>query len=117
MDGGVISNEMIQQALSVKDCDFYNFTFVSASLTHEKKNATGFGSYISAISHLLLDTFDYQLAEYESLKCLTNPRGQINACFPSNIELNNYSILDFDYGATLYMLGKSAFSCNQYNFC
>lgn len=117
VDGGVISNEMIQQALSVKSCDFYNFTFISASPTHEKQNVTGFGSYISAIGHLLLDTFDYQLAEYESVKCLTKPRGLITACFPSNPEIDNYSILDFDNGATLYALGKSGFSCNQYSFC
>lgn len=117
VDGGVISNEMIQQALSAKDCGFYNFTFISASPVHQTVNVTGFGSYISAIGGLLLNTFDYQLAEYESVVCSNTPRGQINACFPSNPAIENYSILDFDYGALLYSLGKSAFTCKQYNFC
>lgn len=117
VDGGVISNEMIQQAVSAKDCGFYNFTFISASPIHQTVNVTGFGSYISAIGGLLLNTFDYQLAEYESVVCSNTPRGQINACFPSNSDIENYSILDFNYGALLYSLGKSAFTCNQYNFC
>jgi predicted acylesterase/phospholipase RssA len=117
VDGGVISNEMIQQAVSAKDCGFYNFTFISASPVHQTQNVTGFGSYISAIGRLLLNTFDYQLAEYESVKCLNTPRGAINACFPTNPEIENYSILNFDSGAVLYDLGKSGVSCNQYNFC
>ena len=117
VDGGVISNEMIQQAVSAKDCGFYNFTFISASPVHQTQNVTGFGSYISAIGRLLLNTFDYQLAEYESVKCMNSPRGAINACFPTNPEIENYSILNFDSGAVLYNLGKSGVSCNQYNFC
>jgi NTE family protein len=117
VDGGVISNEMIQQAVSAKDCGFYNFTFISASSVHQTVNVTGFGSYISAIGQLLLNTFDYQLAEYESIVCSNTPRGQINACFPTSPDVDNYSILDFNYGAILYNLGKSAFSCKQYNFC
>jgi predicted acylesterase/phospholipase RssA len=117
IDGGVISNEMIQQAVSVKDCGFYNFTFISASPVHQSQNISGFGSYISAVGKLLLNTFDYQLAEYESVTCKNTPRGAIHACFPSNPEIENYSILDFNYGATLYNLGKSEFSCNTYEFC
>jgi predicted acylesterase/phospholipase RssA len=117
VDGGVISNEMIQQALSVKQCDFYNFTFLSASAAHMQQNVTGFGSYISAIGRLLLNTFDYQLAEYESVKCTQTPRGAINACFPTNPAISQYSILDFDNGALLYAFGKSEFSCMQYEFC
>lgn len=117
VDGGVISNEMIQQAVGAKDCAFYNFTFISASSFHQPQNVSGFGTYISAVGRLLLNTFDYQLAEYESVVCQTTPRGMINACFPTSAELSNYSILDFDNGAILYQLGKSAFSCNTYNFC
>jgi predicted patatin/cPLA2 family phospholipase len=117
VDGGVIANEMIQQAVSAKDCGFYNFTFISASPIHQTVNVTGFGSYISAIGGLLLNTFDYQLAEYESVVCSNTPRGQINACFPSNPAIESYSLLDFNYGAVLYTLGKSAFACNMYNFC
>ncbi len=90
---------------------------VDSSPVHQTQNVTGFGSYISAIGRLLLNTFDYQLAEYESVKCLNTPRGAINACFPTNPEIENYSILNFDSGTLLYELGKSGVSCNQYNFC
>lgn len=117
VDGGVISNEMIQQAVSAKDCGFYNFTFISASSMHQSQNVSGFISYVSAIGNLLLNTFDYQLAEYESVKCSNTPRGLITACFPTSPDLAKYSILNFDYGTILYNLGKSAFTCNQYNFC
>ena len=118
VDGGVISNEMIAQAVSQKACDFYNFTFINASpRTAANITISGFFSYVSAIGKLLLNTFDYQLAEYESLQCVEKPRGAINACFPLNPLLDNYSILDFDNGAVLYDLGKSSIRCFSYNFC
>lgn len=117
VDGGVISNEMIQQAVSVKDCSFYNFTFLSASPIHQTMNVSGFVSYISAVGKLLLNTFDYQLAEYESVKCLNSPRGSINACFPTNPQIQTFSILDFDNGELLYNLGKSGSECSTYMFC
>jgi NTE family protein len=118
VDGGVISNEMIQQAVSQKSCGFYNFTFVSAA-TASTTNRTidGFFSYVSAVGALLLNTFDYQLAEYESVACSGTPRGLIQACFPISPQLAKYSILDFNNGALLYDLGRAGFECINYQFC
>ena len=118
VDGGVISNEMIQQAVSQKSCSFYNFTFISAS-SHSPSNITidGLFSYITALGKLILNTFDYQLAEYESVTCMEPPRGSIQACFPTSPDLNDYSILDFDNGVELYALGKSGVNCISYNYC
>jgi predicted acylesterase/phospholipase RssA len=118
VDGGVISNEMIQQAVSQKSCSFYNFTFVSAaSAATINRTIDGFFSYVSAVGALLLNTFDYQLAEYESVACSGSPRGLIQACFPVSPLLAQYSILDFDSGALLYDLGRAGFECVNYQFC
>ena len=118
VDGGVISNEMIQQAVSQKSCGFYNFTFVSASPPSVgNRTIDGFFSYVSAIGSLLLNTFDYQLAEYESVACIGSPRGLIQACFPTAAALSGYSILDFNNGAALYALGRAGAECMNYQFC
>ena len=118
VDGGVISNEMIQQAVSQKACSFYNFTFVSAvPPSTGNRTIDGFFSYISAIGSLLLNTFDYELAEYQSVECKGNPRGLIQACFPTVPALNRYSVLDFNNGATLYALGRAGAECVNYQFC
>ena len=115
VDGGVISNEIINQAIGELDCPFYNITFVSASSrTPGTVEVTGLVSYISAIFHLLFRTFDYQLAQVTNC---TYPKGQINACFPTSPELENYSILDFDNGYALYELGKQSNECIQYELC
>lgn len=116
VDGGVIANEMISQAVGQKQCNQYAFTFISASNRHTPINITGLFSYISAIGHLILDTFDYQLAEYESLNC-NHPRGTIQACFPTSPLLDQYSILDFDHQAELYEIGKSSYSCQEFQYC
>lgn len=118
VDGGVISNEMIQQAVSQKSCGFYNFTFVSATTaSNTNRTINGFFSYVSAVGSLLLNTFDYQLAEYESVACSGAPRGLIQACFPVSPLLAQYSILDFNSGALLYDLGSAGFECVNYQFC
>ena len=117
-DGGMISNELIQQALSQKSCAFYNFTFISAtSKGADNITIDGFFSYIGAVAKLLFNTFDYALAQYESVTCQDTPRGSILACFPTNPVLDGYSVLDFDYGSTLYALGKSQYNCSSYMFC
>jgi predicted acylesterase/phospholipase RssA len=116
VDGGVINNEMIAQAMGHKPCDFYKVTFISAAGRDGDHPVTGFFSYLSAVGHVLLDTFDYQLAQYQSITC-QYPRGSINACFPTAPELQNYSILDFDYGAELWALGRAAYNCTQLQIC
>jgi predicted patatin/cPLA2 family phospholipase len=115
VDGGVISNEMITQAIGEIQCDYYNITFISAS-TQDKNNnkVDGFFSYLSAVVRTIFHTFDYQLAQASSC---TFPKGQINACFPTSTDLNNYSIFDFDHGLDLYMIGKESNECTTYELC
>jgi predicted acylesterase/phospholipase RssA len=116
VDGGVINNEMIAQAMGHKPCDFYQVTFISAASRDGVRVVNGFFSYLSAVGHVLLDTFDYQLAQYQSATC-QYPRGVINACFPTAPELENYSILDFDYGAELWALGRATYNCTKLQIC
>lgn len=116
VDGGVINNELISQAMGYASCSSYNFVFISASSRGGRQAVNGFFSYLSAVGHVLLDTFDYQLAEYESASC-SYPRGYITACFPTSPELENYSILNFDYGATLWELGHSSYNCSKLMIC
>ena len=116
VDGGVINNEMITQSLGYVSCTSYNVIFVSASSRAGRQSVSGFFSYLSAVGHVLLDTFDYQLAQYQNVHC-PYPRGTIQACFPSSPALESYSILDFDYGAELWELGRSSYNCTMYPIC
>jgi hypothetical protein len=116
VDGGVISNELIHQAMGQLSCDSYNVYFISAS-DHAPSTApmpTGLFSYAGAVVDLLVDTFDYQLAQ--STNC-TYPRGTLYACYPTAPALANYSILDFDYGAELYALGRESYTCDTQVLC
>lgn len=116
VDGGVISNELIHQAMGQLICDSYAVTFISASAhsTEPRTMPTGLLSYTGAVVSLLTDTFDYQLAQVTNC---SYPRGTLNACFPTSPSLGNYSILDFDHGAELYALGRAAFRCQKLPFC
>jgi predicted acylesterase/phospholipase RssA len=118
VDGGVISNELIHQAMGQLACDSYNVVFVSAGAASATAAArpmpTGLFSYVGAVVNLLVDTFDYQLAQ--TTNC-SYPRGTIQACFPTSPSLGNYSILDFDYGAELYALGRESFACQKLPLC
>jgi predicted acylesterase/phospholipase RssA len=116
VDGGIISNEMIHQAVGQLLCDSYSVYFISASDHNSTPSPmpTGLWSYMGAVINLLVDTFDYQLAQANNC---TYPRGTIQACFPDASALSNYSILDFDFGAELYALGKSSYSCSTLSLC
>lgn len=115
VDGGVISNEMITQAIGEVQCNFYNITFISASTRDKNINKVdGLFSYLSSVVRMIFRTFDYQLAQVSSC---TFPKGQITACFPSSEKLNQYSIFDFDHGQELYLLGKTDHECEVYELC
>ena len=116
VDGGVISNELIHQAMGQLACDSYSVVFISASDHSATGRAmpTGLISYAGAVVDLLVSTFDYQLAQ--PMNC-TYPRGTLQACFPTSPYLSNYSILDFDYGAILYELGRDSYRCETMPLC
>ncbi len=117
VDGGVISNELIIEALGVLNCRFYNIVFISAS-EHTKKTTSinGLFSYVSSVIRLLYNTFDYQLAEIASQSC-NYPKGNIMVCYPNSTQLHDYSILDFEYGETLYNIGKNNYECENIQLC
>ncbi len=116
VDGGVIANEMITQAVGQLECDSYKVLFISASAKNQTAGPmpTGLWSYMGAVFDLVLDTFDYQLAQAATCPY---PRGSIQACFPTAPALDNYSILDFNSGAALYALGKEAYACEMLSLC
>ena len=115
VDGGVIANELIDQVIGQIPCQFYNVTFISARAKDGVNNGiTGLFSYLSAIVHMILNTFDYQLAQVTT--CV-NPKGAIKACFPTSPDLAKYSVLDFDNEAVLYELGKANNGCVEYQLC
>lgn len=115
VDGGVISNELLTQALGQMPCSWYNITFVSASpKTGPNVPVTGFFSYMDAVLHTLIRSFDSQLARFTNC---TYPHGTVRACYPTAPELSNYSILDFDNGAVLYGLGQQSNECDDFPLC
>lgn len=116
VDGGVISNELINQVLSQLPCDYYNVTFISASnKLGEVSKVDGFFSFYLSLIKLIYRTFDYQLARMNTT--CDFPRGQINACFPTSPLLDNYGMLDFDNGEILYELGRTNNTCVVYPLC
>lgn len=114
IDGGIISNEIIYQATGFIDCAFYNITFIAARALHGTNNITGFTSYLSAVLHTVFTTFDSQLAQVTTCRY---PKGQINACFPTDPQLETYSVLDFNHGKSLYLSGRNNHTCITYDLC
>ena len=117
IDGGSIDNEIIYQAMGQKDCDFYNYVFVSASdKSVDSSEIKSFVGYIKSVVGLVVDTFDYELAGLKNITCI-NPRGTIKACLPDSKMLSKYSILDFDNGAELVNIGMNNYKCENITLC
>ncbi len=117
VDGGAIDNEIIYQAMGFINCNFYNFTFVSASdksVVYQPINS--YKDYINRVYKLIVNTFDYELAGLQNITC-SLPRGNINICLPQTEMLQDYSILDFDHGKELVDIGKNYYSCKQVPLC
>jgi len=115
IDGGLISNEIITEAMSYRDCSFYNVTFISARAEYHAITPTTFLSYLKTVIDMLLHTFDSELAR-GSHSC-PHPKGEIHACYPTDDALANYSVLDFDHGQALYESGKKHHVCMAYPLC
>jgi len=117
IDGGAIDNEMIYQAMGQKECNYYNYVFISASdKSVDNKEITSYKDYLKSVVRLVLDTFDYQLAGMKNNSC-SYPQGIIKACFPDNDMLTGYSILDFDHGKELVDIGMNHYSCEDIKLC
>jgi predicted acylesterase/phospholipase RssA len=115
VDGGVISNELINQVLGEKNCSWYSIWFINAHLKNQQnKQIDGLFSYLSAVLQTVFQTFDSQVAQWTSCPY---PRGVIHACYPTSPLLNQYSMIDFDNGAELVRLGKEFNQCEQHPLC
>jgi len=115
IDGGLISNEIITQAIGFINCKYYNVTFISARAEYHVVKPTSFFTYVKTVINMLLHTFDSELSHIAT-KC-TYPKGEINACYPTDEKLGNYSVLDFDHGMELYESGKEMHECIRYALC
>lgn len=115
VDGGVISSELINQVLGQKPCTTYNVTFINAFRKDGgNANISGLFSYLSAVLHTMLDSFNSQISQVTTCPY---PKGTLQACYPTSPALDQYSILDFDNGAILYSLGKQEYTCDQFPLC
>jgi len=114
IDGGLISNEIITEAMAYRDCAFYNVTFISARAEHHVVKPTTFLSYVKTVLQMLLQTFDSELSHRATCPY---PKGEIRACYPTDEALANYSVLDFDHGQALYQSGKDGHECLTYMLC
>lgn len=117
VDGGAIDNEIIYQAMGFINCNFYNFTFVSASdKSVDYQSINSYKDYIHGVYKLVVNTFDYELAGLQNITC-SLPRGNINICLPQAEMLEDYSILDFDHGKELVDIGRNYYTCDQVPLC
>jgi len=117
VDGGVIDNEIIFQAMGRLKCDDYKVDFISASNRNiEVQQITGFIDYVKAVGNLIINTYNYQLAELESITCLY-PLGHINVYYPNDTKLDKYSILDFDHSKELIEIGKNNYVYKRFDLC
>lgn len=115
VDGGLISSELIKQVIGYKACDSYNVTFLSAYRKDAPNGVvSGFFSYVSAVFHTLYRAFDSQFSQETGCPL---PRGTILACYPTAAALDEYSMLNFDYGAELYALARDGFQCDTIPLC
>lgn len=117
VDGGAIDNEIIYQAMGFIDCDYYHFTFISASdKSVEYKSINSLKDYVNSVYKLVVNTFDYEIAGLKNITC-SNPNGDINVCLPESSILENYSILDFDHGKELVEIGMKYYNCELIPLC
>ena len=117
IDGGSIDNEIIYQAMGQSKCDFYHYLFISANNKNvNNNNITGLYDYTKSVISLILNTFDYELAGLMNITC-SHPNGIIEACLPTDPELNNYSYLDFDHGDKLMKMGRDSYKCQTIPLC
>lgn len=117
VDGGVIANELIYEALQYINCDSYNVFFISASEhTETSVKVDGLFSYVSSIVKLLYHTFNYQLSEFSNNNC-SRPIGKLTTCFPNSTQFDEYSILDFNNGKELFELAKNNHYCHYFPLC
>lgn len=117
IDGGVIDNEIIFQAMGKLKCNSYEIDFISASNRNvDVEKIIGFIEYVKAIGNLIINTYNYQISEFESISCLY-PLGFVNVYYPNSKELDKYSILNFDHSKELIEIGQSEYVYKKLEIC
>ena len=122
VDGGLISDGIINGIESLIDCKHYNVTYITSH------NQLGFYGNIKNIFHytkrvleIVYEEFDDQIVEIRNLICDKNNSKReiinINYCYPDYTGLSNYSILDFTKGEELIEIGRNNHVCENINLC
>ncbi len=116
IDGGVLTNEMIIEALSYKKCNSYDIYVIKAN--NKKvidKNISSFTSYMKTLFSVFLNIFDDELSRI-NMMCMFSSK-KIHIFYPNSTKLDKYSILDFDNGETLYNIGKNNYYAKDRYIC
>ncbi len=117
VDGGVITNSILNGLDGFIDCNFYNITYITTSdRTNVVDNIDNLELLVKRLIEVLYTDFNNELSEFININC-KNPRGIINYCFPENDKLKNYSILDFTKGKELINIGRNYHHCVKINYC
>lgn len=108
IDGGVLTNEMIIEAISYKKCKSYDIYVIKAN--NKKlidKEISSFTSYIRTLFSVFMNIFDDELSRINMMCMFSSKR--IHIYYPNSTELQQYSILDFNHGEKLYEIGKTSY--------
>jgi predicted acylesterase/phospholipase RssA len=117
VDGGAIDNEIIYEAMIYKNCDRYNFTFISANdKSTQSKEINSYRDYLKGVANMVKNTYNYELASFNNITC-SIPKGNMKICFPNGDILKNYDMLDFDNGQELVNIGMNNYFCSDQPFC
>ena len=119
VDGGLISNGIINGIESLIDCRHYNLTYISShNEIGSKENIKNIFHFTDRVIKLLYNDFDNQVVEIRNLVCNNNEVNiDINYCYPNSNTLDKYSILDFTKGKELIEIGKENHICEKINLC
>jgi predicted patatin/cPLA2 family phospholipase len=141
VDGGIISNSIINGIETVIKCDNYDITYISTSsplplYTDSTSNITNIYEYTKRVIDVIKYDFNNELAEIKNFYCTpsinnkdidnnTKERGRgegegsinINYCFPTYKYLYKYSILDFTKGEELFNIGLKYNNCILIKLC
>jgi len=125
VDGGLISNEILFQALPYLTCETPEIWFFepSASLVPEGQ-VTSFLGFVHRLFSLVSNGFDNQLQKLlqaPPYTCLATQKTiRLHVCRPNSTgiaELASYSILNFNTGADLLRIGYETAECEDWVLC
>jgi NTE family protein len=125
VDGGVISNSIINGIDHVVKCDTYNITYISTSSpleTDVRNNITNIYDYTKRVIEVIKYDFNNELAEIKNFYCSPKSTNNmniinINYCYPTYNNLYKYSILDFTKGEELFTIGQIHNNCTLIRLC